>query len=101
MKITIKEKEYTIKYTLRALFIYEQITGKTFKILTITDEYIFIYCLLLANIPNIEMSFEDFINECDQNPELILSMQKFLSKEMQKQSAFIKDATDENSKKKN
>jgi hypothetical protein len=74
MKITIKEKEYTIKYTLRALFIYEQITGKTFKILTITDEYIFIYCLLLANIPNIEMSFEDFINECDQNPELILSM---------------------------
>lgn len=99
MKITLKEQEYTIKYTLRALFIYEQITGKIFKMLTITDEYIFIYCLILANVPDINMSFEDFINECDENLELLINMQKFLAKEMEKQSAFIRDAIEEDQKK--
>jgi len=101
MELTIKDKQYTIRYTLRALFIYEQITGKTFRMQTITDEYIFIYCLILANVPDIEMSFEDFINECDTNPELVISMQQFIAKEMEKQAAFIKDATGEDSKKKN
>ena len=101
MKIKIKEVEYTIKYTLRALFIYEQITGKTFSLQTMTDEYIFIYCLLLANVPDIEMRFEDFINECDTNPELVISMQQFIAKEMEKQAAFIKEVIDEDSKKKN
>ncbi len=101
MELTIRDKQYTIKYTLRALFIYEQITGKSFKMQTITDEYIFIYCLILANVPDIEMSFEDFINECDTNPELVISMQKFIAKEMEKQAVFIKEVIDEDSKKKN
>jgi hypothetical protein len=100
MKITIKEKEYSIKYTLRALFIYEQITGKTFKMQTMTDEYIFIYSLLLANAPDIDLSFEDFITVCDENPEIVVRMQMFIAKEMDKQAVFIKDATDECSKKK-
>lgn len=101
MKIKIKEVEYTIKYTLRALFIYEQITGKTFSMQTLTDQYIFIYCLILANAPDIEMSFDDFINECDNDSELVISMQNFLAKEMEKQAAFIKEATSKDSKKKN
>ncbi len=99
MKITIKEKEYNIRYTLRALFIYEQITGRAFKIQNITDEYIFIYSLILANVPDIEMSFEDFVNECDDNPDMIISMQNFLIKEMEKQSVFT--PSNEESKKKN
>ena len=37
----INNKEYKLKYTLRALFIYEQITGKAFKLETLTDEYLF------------------------------------------------------------
>jgi len=99
MELTIKDKQYTIKYTLRALFIYEQITGKAFKLETLTDQYLFSYSLILANIPDIEMSFDDFITECDLNPELITSMQQFIAKEAEKQAVYVKDKTD--SKKKN
>lgn len=100
MEITIRGKEYTIKYTLRALFIFEQITGKPFKMETMTDEYIFIYSLLLANVPEIDMSFEDFISVCDEEPSFIIMMQQFISKEMQKQAVFMKEVV-ESSKKKN
>ena len=41
--ITIKNKEYKIKQTLRALFIFEQITGRPFEIKTMLDNYIFFY----------------------------------------------------------
>ena len=34
--MTIKGQDYKLKYTLRALFIYEQITGKAFELKTIT-----------------------------------------------------------------
>lgn len=32
--MTIKGQDYKLKYTLRALFIYEQITGKAFELKT-------------------------------------------------------------------
>lgn len=47
--IKINGEEYVIKYTIRALFMMEQITGKPFKINTLLDNYIFFYCMLLAN----------------------------------------------------
>lgn len=101
MELTIKGKQYTIKYTLRALFIYEQITGKAFKLETLTDQYLFSYSLILANVPDIDMSFDDFISECDMNPELLVYIQQFVSKEAEKQAAFIKELADDDSKKKN
>lgn len=101
MEITIKDNIYTIKYTLRSLFIFEQITGKAFALKTITDEYIFIYCLILANVPDIQLSFEDFISECDSDPKLVSKMQKFIAVEMNKQALFMSEASEGDSKKKN
>ena len=48
-KIEINGKEYNLKYTVRALFLWEQITKKSFKIETLLDNYVFFYCLILAN----------------------------------------------------
>lgn len=101
MEITFKENKYTIKYTLRAFFIYEQITGQVFKMRTLTDEYLFLYCLILANAPDINMSFEDFVSECDDRPDWMISMQKFVHKEMEKQSLLLQESSVEDSKKKN
>ena len=44
------------------------------------------------------MTFEDFINECDDEPALVIQLQEFLSKEMEKQSAFISDTVDSKTK---
>lgn len=68
--IKINEKEYKIKYTIRALFIFEQIAGKPFAIDSLLDNYIFFYAILLANNPDEMMTWDDFINALDENPEI-------------------------------
>ena len=54
--------------------------------------------VLIANYPDLQMTFEDFINECDDEPALVIQLQEFLSKEMEKQSAFISDTVDSKKK---
>lgn len=91
MKITILGREIEIRYTLRALFIFEQITGKIFALNTVTDQYILMYSLILANDSTLPMTFDDFIAECDKSPELIRQLQEFITKEMEKQACFDKN----------
>ena len=88
MEITIKEQTYKLKYTLRALFIFEEITGKLFNIKTITDEYIFFYCLLLANNKEMNLTFDDLISEIDDSPEIMQQYQDYMTLEMKKQKQF-------------
>ena len=83
--MTIKGQEFKLKYTLRALFIYEQITGKAFELKTITDEYLFFYCILLANNPDKQLSFDELIEAMDDDMNLMLEFQTFLKKEVEKQ----------------
>ncbi len=76
MKITIKGKEYKVKYTIRALFIYEQITGKPFNIVTLFDNYLFFYCLILANNPNDVLDFDDYLDAIDSDKDLYSQLTK-------------------------
>ena len=76
--MTIKGQNYKLKYTLRALFIYEQITGKAFELKTITDEYLFFYCVLLANNPDSSLTFEELIESIDEDMSIMLEFQNFL-----------------------
>lgn len=82
MNITIRDKEYKVKYTIRAMFIFEKMANKIFKIESLLDWYIFYYSMILANNPDCELLFDDFIDECDSNPALIVKMQEYLNKEM-------------------
>ena len=63
--IKINDKEYKVKYTIRALFIYEQITGKPFAINTLMDNYIFFYSLILANNLDDVLEWDTFIDALD------------------------------------
>lgn len=86
MEITIKDKQYTVKYTLRALFIYEQITKKAFALNTITDYYVFFYSMLLAN--GAEFTFDEFITELDEHPEIANDMMMYLNKQNEQNTIF-------------
>lgn len=90
----INNIEYKLKYTLRALFIYEQITGKAFKLETITDEYIFFYCILVANNPEMKLTFDELIEAIDEDMNIMLEFQDFLKREIEKQQLFITNNTD-------
>lgn len=98
MEITIKDKQYKIKYTLRALFIYEQITGKAFNLRTITDEYLFFYCILAANNPDIQLTFDDLIDAIDEDMNIMIQFQSFMKSELEKQNIFITNTTDDKKK---
>ena len=98
MEITIKDKQYKIKYTLRALFIYEQITGKAFNLRTITDEYLFFYCILAANNPDIQLTFDDLIDAIDEDMNIMIQFQGFMKSELEKQNIFITNTTDDKKK---
>ena len=99
MNITIKEKQYKVKYTIRALFIYEQITGKPFNIVTLFDNYLFFYCLILANNPDNVLDFNDYLDAIDSDKELYTQLSKVVES-YQKQDELIADEDDGDSKKK-
>lgn len=68
--ITINNKEYKVKYTIRAMFIFEQITGKSFEINTSLDNFIFLYSLILANNKDNPLSWDEFLDAIDSDPSI-------------------------------
>lgn len=99
MKITIQNKEYEVKNTIRAMFIFEKIANKPFKIETLLDWYIFYYSMILANNPDCTLLFDEFINECDNDPSLTMNIQDYLSSQMAVSNQLAKEATEDEKKK--
>ena len=99
MEIRIKEQTYKVKYSIRSLFIFEQLTGKTFTLETLLDQYIFFYSMILANNPESTLTFDQFIDECDKDFTLVTNLQKYVSDVFAKQAQLNK-ASEGDSKKK-
>lgn len=97
--ITINNKEYKIKYTIRALFIFEQITGKAFNIQTLLDNYVFFYSMILANNPDDVLDWDDFINALDKDPELLQKLTATNEEYMKKDDIFGEESTGTEEKK--
>lgn len=96
MKVKIKDQDYNVKYTIRSLFIFEEITGKPFKLESTLDNYIFFYSLLMANNPDKTLiSWDEFIDELDNNPEILKNLLKYLTEYYKSQNVFETDETDE------
>lgn len=97
MKLTINGKEYTVKYTIRALFIFEQITNRPFKITTLLDNYLFFYSMILANNAD-TLTWDEFIDALDNDKQLVNDLSKIVSDYQKKESVF--DNGDNDSQKK-
>lgn len=78
-QIKIKGKKYNFKYTIRALFIFESITGKSFEIKNLFDNYVFLYSILIANNPDKTMLFDDFIQALDDDPKIYQQLNEILN----------------------
>lgn len=95
--ININGKDYKVKYTIRALFIFEQITGKAFKLETMLDSYIFYYSMILANNKDQILQWDEFLDALDENPKLLQDMEKVMKEEDGKNSLFNDNKEDNNS----
>ena len=91
--INIKGENYNIKYTIRALFIFEQITGKPFKVENMLDNYIFFYSMILANNRDKDniITWDDFLDALDENPLLFTQMSEAVEQEQKKDDIFHKE----------
>lgn len=94
-KITIKGKEFNVKYSIRSLFIFEQITNKAFEIKTLLDNYIFFYSMILATKNDEVLQWDDFLDEIDNNPELIKTLTS-INDEYLKRDEIFNQGEDEN-----
>lgn len=99
--ITINNKDYKVKYTLRALFIFEQITKKPFEVKTLLDNYVFFYSLILANNPDDILEWNDFIDALDNDPKIFKQINDLVNSSMKIEDLIGGDETDKDGQKKN
>lgn len=90
-EIEINGKNYKLKYTIRSLFIWEQITGKSFKIENMLDNYLFFYSMILANNPDNILSWDDYINAMDEDPMLFKRMSDIIEEQQKKDNLFTNE----------
>ena len=99
MEITIKEQTYNVKYSIRSLFIFEQLSGKSFTLETLLDQYIFFYSMILANNPECILTFDDFIDEFDEDFTLVAKLQNYITEVFAKQAQLNKAGEGDSKKK--
>ena len=93
MTITINGKQYKFKRTMRALFLFEELTGKPFEIKSLFDNYLFFYCVILANNPDNVLDFDEYIDALDNDPDIYTQLMELLeqSQRVEKMAAPIAD----------
>lgn len=77
--IKINEKEYKVKYSIRAMFIFEQIKGEPFGLFTTLDNFIFFYSMIMASNKDCALKWDDFIDAIDNDPTIVTQLQEVLS----------------------
>ena len=98
MKITINDKEYTVKYTIRALFIFEQITGKPFGIKTLLDNYLFFYSMILASNPENPLDWDQFLDALDNDKSLVNQLSAIVESNQKQDDLFAVEENGEEKK---
>lgn len=87
-EIEINGKSYKLRYSIRSLFIWEQITGKSFKIESLLDNYLFFYSMILANNRDDVLDWDTFIDALDEDPTLFKRMSDIIEEQQKKDNLF-------------
>ena len=92
MKININGNEIALKYSFRAMIIFEKITGTTFSGNGITEILIYFYATILGSDKNNSITFDEFMDWLDENPDMINEFSKWLSKVIDRNAYINKNA---------
>ena len=84
--ISINGKEFTLKYSLRAFFIFENLSGYPFQFGKMIDEFLLFYSFLLANNESFTMEFDEFIDSCESDLTLFNQFKTLLLDEIKLRS---------------
>ena len=89
MEITIKGNTVSLKYSFRALMIYENITQKSFNPKGISDVVVFFYSVVVASTKDTTLSFDDFIDWLDDNATAINDFSVWITSVFNAQSGLV------------
>ena len=85
--ISLNGKDFSLKYTLRAFFVFESIYGYPFQFGKILDEFLLFYSFLLASNQELfKMEFEEFIELCENDLTLFEQFKEFILDEIKLRS---------------
>lgn len=84
----IKNQDIELKSKMRSLLIYEQIAGKPFAPNGFTDMMLYFYSVILANYPNIQLTFDELMDEVDENPNLFTEFTMWIEEQAKRNSIF-------------
>ncbi|MDR1556795.1 MAG: hypothetical protein LBS88_07190 [Tannerellaceae bacterium] len=87
--IQIDGNTYVLKYSLRNYFVFENLAGRIYELGRMSDEYLLFYSTLLACNPTFGLSFDEFIDRCDADPNLFIAYIDFFTKAVKIQSQLI------------
>lgn len=88
MTITIHNDNIDLKYSFRAMMIYEKITGTSFNPKGITEIMIYLYSTILASAKDIALTFDEFMDWIDNNPQILTEFSTWLSTILTKNSVM-------------
>lgn len=88
MKVNINNTEVELRQTFRSHIIYEQIKGETFQPKGLTEIITFLYCVVMASMPTLELDFDDFVNWLDENRSVVGDFSDWMVECNRKQSAM-------------
>lgn len=97
MKITINGRDITLRYTFRAMIIYEKICNSSFTGKGITEVLCYLYSTILASDRDNTLTFDDFMDWLDENPEVISEFSEWLANVVNKNSYISKNSEKANS----
>ena len=85
--ISFNGKDFSLKYTLRAFFVFESISGYPFQFGKLLDEYLLFYSFLIAsNKDSFNMAFDEFIGLCENDLTLFEQFKEFILDEIELRS---------------
>ena len=84
--ISLNGKDFILKYSLRAFFIFENLSGYPFQFGKMIDEFLLFYSFLLANNESLTMEFDEFIELCENDLTLFEQFKEFILDEIKLRS---------------
>lgn len=92
-EIKINGETFTPKYNLRAMFIYEKMSGHSgFETVTTEDNFMLLYSMLKGSKRDTTLTYDDFIDACDVNPALVNELSESITEQVKANDAMMEKA---------
>lgn len=86
--ITINNMEYKLVYSVRAMMLFEAAASKLFSLDTLSDQYLFLYCCILAGNKDTDLTFDKLLDSIDEDPSIFTVYTDFMKRELSRQAEF-------------